>query len=314
MKTKRRGLQIMMSFAASFLVLGIIFSGCGIARSSEQGFDEKAMMEESEALVMEASEPAMDASVEYAEEEMAASEGGGVQYSDTQATEERKVIKSAYLEVEIETGKFENVIFKLTALAEQNGGFVSSTQSYSDSDGKLTSGQITIRIPHGQYNSALDMVKDMGTVTSISISGQDVTQEYVDLESRLRNLVAQEDVLLGLMEESRNVEDSLMVQRELSWVQGEVEVLKGRMNYLDNMVSFSTIDVFLFEPEPITASSGWGFLDALRRGLRGAVSVFNGFMVFLIAASPVLIAIAIILIVIWQIIKRRKRRRAKKGK
>lgn len=313
MKTKRRGLQIMMSLAASFLVFGIIFSGCSIARSSEQGFDEKAMMEESEALVMESSAPAMDVSVEYAEEEMAASEGG-VQYSDTQVTDERKVIKSAYLEIEIETGKFENVIFKLTALAEQNGGFVSSTQSYSDSDGKLTSGRITIRIPHGQYNSALNIVKDMGTVTSISISGQDVTQEYVDLESRLRNLVAQEKVLLGLMEESRNVEDSLMVQRELSWVQGEVEVLKGRMNYLDNMVSFSTIDVFIFEPEPITASSGWGFLDALRRGLRGAVSVFNWFMVFLIAASPVLVVIAIILIVIWQIIKGRKRRRAKKGK
>lgn len=314
MRSRKQSLQIIMSLVAAFLVLGIIFSGCSLARGSDQlAFEEKGFTEESEAMAVEASEPVMEMADDFAEAEMAPAEGG-VQYSDTQAPDERKVIKSAYLEIEVEKGKFENAIFKLTALAEQNGGFVSRTQSYSDSDGNLTSGSITIRIPHGQYNSALETVKNLGTVKSISISGQDVTQEYVDLESRLRNLEAQEEVLLGLMEESRNVEDSLLVQQELSWVQGEIEVLIGRINYLDNMVSFSTIDVFLFEPEPIAAPSGWGFLDSLRRGLRGAVSVFNGFMVFLIAASPVIVVIAIILIIIWQVIRARKRRIVKKGK
>ena len=315
MRIKNHSLKILLILVSIMLSLGIIFSGCSIAgRSEEASFDEKGFAGEPEVMIAESAEaPAMEMEGDFAEEEMAVRDDGA-QYSEAQAPDERKVIKSAYLEVEIEKGKFENVIFKLTALAEQNGGFVSSTQSYSDSDGNLTSGRITIRMPHAQYNSALEKVKDMGIVKSISISGQDVTQEYVDLESRLRNLEAQEEVLLVLMGESKNVEESLWVQRELSLVQGEVEVLKGRMNYLDNMVSFSTIDVFLFEPEPITTSAGWGFLDALKRGLRGAVTVFNGFMVFLIAASPVLVAIAIILIIIWQVIRARKRRRAKGGK
>ncbi len=315
MRVKRHALKIILILISTILLLGTIFSGCFIAERAEgASFEEKAYIEESDAMMSEVAEaPAMEMSGEFAEEEMAVQDDG-VQYSDTQAPDERKVIKTAYLEVEVEKGKFDNVIFKITALAEQNGGFVSSTQSYSDSDGNLTSGRITIRIPHNQYNSALEKVKNMGTVTSISISGQDVTQEYVDLESRLRNLEVQEEVLLGLMRQSKTVEDSLQVQRELSFVQGEVEVLKGRMNYLDNMVSFSTIDVFLFEPEPIAISTGWGFLDAMKRGLRGAVTVFNGFMVFLIAASPILVAIAIILIIIWQVIRARKRRRVKSGK
>ncbi len=315
MRIKNHPLKILLILASIMLSIGIIFSGCSIAgRSEGASFDEESFAGEPELMMVESAEaPAMEMEGDFAAEEMAPVDDG-VQYSDTQVTDERKVIKTAYLEVEIEKGKFENVIFKLTALAEQNGGFVSSTQSYSDSDGDLTSGRITIRIPHNQYNSALEKVKNMGTIKSISISGQDVTQEYVDLESRLRNLEAQEEVLLVLMGESKNVEESLWVQRELSLVQGEVEVLKGRMNYLDNMVSFSTIDVFLFEPEPIATSTGWGFLDALKRGLRGAVTVFNGFMVFLIAASPILVAIAIILIIIWQVIRARKRRRAKSGK
>ncbi len=237
-----------------------------------------------------------------------------VQYSDTANTIERKVIKTAYLTLEVGEGKFEKVLFDLTRLAENNGGFVSHTQSYSDADGELTSGSITIRIMHDRYNSALDLIRDMGTVESISVSGQDVTQEYTDLESRLRNLGAQEEILLDLMAQSKDVSDSIEVQRELSYVMEQIEVIKGRMNYLDNMVSFSTIEVYLHEPVPITTTTGWGFLEALKRGLRGAVTIFNGIVVFLLAVSPILVVIAIILVIIWLTIRSRRRRRARAGK
>jgi hypothetical protein len=116
------------------------------------------------------------------------------------------------------------------------------------------------------------------------------------------------------MSQSDDVGDSIEVQRELSYVMEQIEVIKGRMNYLDNLVSLSTIDVYMHEPEPITTSSGWGFLEALKRGLRGAVSVFNGILVFLIAASPIIVIIAIILVVIWLIVRSRRRRRAGKEK
>jgi hypothetical protein len=114
------------------------------------------------------------------------------------------------------------------------------------------------------------------------------------------------------MKKSTNVKDSIEVQRELSNVQGEIEVIKGRMNYLDNMVSFSTIDVSLAEPIPISSAQGGGFIDAVKRGARGALTVLKGMTVVFIVISPILVIIAIILIIIWQSIRARNRRRAAK--
>lgn len=312
MKIKGSLSKLLFILLLSIFVFGMIFTGCFRSAAEEEAvMEEAAVSREPEALVVEEAPAEMEVAEEYVAEEKVVSETD-IQYSDTQIPVDRKVIKTAYIELEVGEGKFEDTLFELTSLAEQNEGFVSSSQSYSDPDGNLTSGYITIRIPHNKYSSAIDKIKGMGTVRSISFSGQDVTQEYTDLESRLRNYQAQEEVLLDLMKQSKKVSDSIEVQRELSNVQEQIEIIKGRIKYLDEMVAFSTIDVYLYEPEPVKTAADWGFVDALKRGLRGAVSVFNGLMVFLIAASPVLVIIAIILIVIWQVIRARKRRRVKK--
>ena len=322
MNIRKISKRFLLFIILSVAVVSLALTSCGMFGQSESaGSVDNGYYEETKATGLEEA-PAM----EMVEEEIAMEMAEGVaveeesayrdeaQYSDTANTTERKVIKTAYLTLEVGEGKFEKVLFDLTRLAENNGGFVSHTQSYSDADGKLTSGSITIRIPHDKYNSALDLIKDMGTVESISISGQDVTQEYTDLESRLRNLQAQEEILLDLMAQSKDVSDSIEVQRELSYVMEQIEVIKGRMNYLDNMVSFSTIEVYLHEPEPITTTTGWGFIEALKRGLRGAVTIFNGIVIFLIAVSPILVIIAIILVVIWLIVRSRRKKRARADK
>lgn len=314
MKVQGISKKLLLFTVLSVAVASLIFTSCGIFSRSES-YDDEGYYEETKVESLQEAAPAMEVS----EGDFAAEEESvyvdDAQYSDTPNTAERKVIKTAYLSIEVGEGKFEKVLFDLTRLADNNGGFVSNTQSYSDTDGKLTSGSITIRIPHDKYNSVLDLVKDMGTVDSITVSGQDVTQEYTDLESRLRNLSAQEEILLDLMSQSKDVGDSIEVQRELSYVMEQIEIIKGRMNYLDNLVSFSTVEVYIHEPEPIiTNTSGWGFLEALKRGLRGAVTVFNGIIVFLLAASPILAIIAIIVVVVWLIIRSRRRRRANKEK
>jgi hypothetical protein len=84
------------------------------------------------------------------------------------------------------------------------------------------------------------------------------------------------------------------------------------MRYLDDMVSFSTVNVYFYEPKPISPESGMGFVEALKRGARGAISVFNSIVVALIASAPVWIIIAIIAIIIWQVTKAKRRRRAGK--
>lgn len=309
MKIKRLSYKLLVFFLAVILMAGIIFVGC--SRASRTSDAEAIIGEFAE------EEPAAEVEMEMgmAAEEVAAGESlidTTVQYGEIAVAGDRKVIKTAYIELEIEEGKFEEIMFELTSLAEQNGGFVSNSQSNSDSEGNLTGGSVTIRIPSGKYNSALDKIKEMGTLESISNSGQDITQEYVDLESRLRNYEAQEKVLLELMKQSKKVSDSIEVQKELSSVQGEIEVIKGRMRYLDDMVSFSTIDVYFHEPEPIRAGTDWGFVEALKRGLRGAVTAFNAIVMVLIASAPIWIIIVIVVIIVWQVIKARKRRRAGK--
>ena len=303
--------KLLFILVTSILISGMIFTGCFRSAAEEEAvMEEAAVSREPEALVVEEAQAEMATEEEFAEEEKITGDTEA-QYGEIPVAGDRKVIKTAYIELEIEVGEFESTMFGLTNLAEQNGGFVSNSQSYSDSEGNLTSGSVTLRIPSNKYNSALNRVKEMGTVKSTSSAGQDVTQEYTDLESRLRNYQAQEEVLLNLMKESKKVSDSLEVQRELSVVQEQIEIIKGRMQYLDDMVSFSTIDVYFHEPEPITVA-GWGFVEALKRGLRGAVNVFNGLVVAIIITAPVWILIGIILIIVWQVIKARKRRRARK--
>lgn len=318
MKIKSVLSKLLFVILGAVLITGMIFTGCKSAeqpamgeayRNSDMAIEEELAEAAPEGTGKEmAEEPAMEAP----EEESTVD--GESQYGETSVEGNRKVIKRAYIELEVESGKFQETMFELTALAEQNGGFVASSESYSDSEGNLTSGHITIRVPSNKYNSALDRVKKMGTIENISSSGQDITQEYVDLESRLKNYEAQRDALLELMEQSKKVSDSLEVRKELINVQGEIEVIKGRMNYLDDLVSFSTIDVFFHEPEPIKTASDWGFVQALKRGLRGAVTAFNWMVMALIATAPVWIIIGIVLIIVWQIIRARKRRAGKEKK
>ncbi|MFZ3106474.1 MAG: DUF4349 domain-containing protein [Candidatus Hydromicrobium sp.] len=312
MKIKGLSLKLLFILLASILISGMIFTGCSAKAAEERAAvpeGEFATANESVVAMEEEAQAEMTTEEEFAEEKVAADTE--TQYGEVPVAGDRKVIKTAYIELEIEVGKFESTMFGLTNLAEQNGGFVSNSQSYSDSEGNLTSGSVTLRIPSNKYNSALNRVKEMGTVKSTSSAGQDVTQEYTDLESRLKNYEVQEKVLRDLMKESKKVSDTLEVQIELSKVQEQIEVIKGRMQYLDELVSFSTIDVYFHEPEPITVA-GWGFVEALKRGLRGAVNVFNWLVVAIIITAPLWILIGIILIIVWQAIKARKRRRARK--
>ncbi len=312
MKIKSLSSKLFLIFLAAVLVTGIISAGCFRSAATATS-DEAEAPREMPAMEEVPAQGEMTAAEGSATlEEKAADTDNTTQYGETVIAGDRKVIKTAYIELEIEKGKFDETLFALTSLADQSGGFVSNSQSYSDSEGNLTSGYVTIRVPSNNYNSALDRIKQMGTIKSISSSGQDITQEYTDLESRLRNYQAQEDVLLELMKKSTKVSDSIEVQRELSNVQEQIEIIKGRMNYLDDMVSYSTIDVAFHEPEPITTGDGWGFVEALKRGLRGLVTVFNALVVALIATAPVWILIGIILIIVWQAIRARKRRRARR--
>ena len=136
----------------------------------------------------------------------------------------------------------------IVSIANGNGGYVVNSQKWKE--GERNIGTISIRVLAENYDKTLASLRALSiNVISESSSSQDVTQEYVDLDSRVKNLEATEAQLLKIMETATKTEDILNIQRELTNVRGEIEQIKGRMQYLERTSSTSLIDIRLSEAE-----------------------------------------------------------------
>jgi hypothetical protein len=306
---KKSLFYVLLVLAMMVFLCFVILPGCATSRNTaaEAPSGEKLSSGQQDSLTTIAAAEASAAGTAQAEASTVQDQSGS-----NLPVIQPKIIKSAAVTIEVAKGTFEESMAKVSKTADALGGYVSTTESYSDADGKLTSGRVIIRVPGENFNTAIDDIKKTGELKSISITGQDVTQEYVDLESRLKNFEAQEKILLDLMNKSTNVADSIEVQKELSNVQGEMEVIKGRMNYLDNLVGFSTVDVYIAEPAVVPPVEAGGFVNAVKRGVEGAVKVLNGLAFFLIAISPILVLAAIVLLIVWLSIRSRNKKRAQR--
>jgi hypothetical protein len=181
------------------------------------------------------------------------------------------------------------------------------SDSRSDSSGgRITGGTVTVRVPNESFSKVMAECKKIGKVKSIGEQAQDVTEEYVDLESRINNLKAQEGVYLRLMAKAQTIDEGIAVQRELSVIQEQIEQLQGRMNYLDNHVQFSTVQVTLLEPgAAVSEGGGWGFTQALADAAHGVVNGINAVIRFFgDALIYVLIAVALALLA-YLVVKKR---------
>jgi predicted negative regulator of RcsB-dependent stress response len=163
-------------------------------------------------------------------------------------TVERLVIKNASLSIVVDdpTATVRNI----TSLAEGTGGFVVSTNTYQTTFGPdataVQRANIAIRVPSAQFNSVLDQIRAMAVeVENENISGQDVTADYVDLQSRLKNLEAAEAQLQSIMEEATKTEDVLNVYNQLVYTREQIEVIKGQMKYYQEAAALSSISIEL---------------------------------------------------------------------
>jgi PKD repeat protein len=146
----------------------------------------------------------------------------------------------------------------IAKLAEDSQGFVVSSNQWKDNGALL--GTITIRVPAGEFDNAMFTLRGMADeVTSENTSAQDVTEEYTDLNSTLTNLQATEAQLLEIMKKAVTVDDILAVQNQLTNIQGQIEITKGRMKYLEQTSATSLISVSLTQSKltvNLTASNG----------------------------------------------------------
>lgn len=213
---------------------------------------------------------------------------------------ERKVISTATLTIEVISAQAAiNDIINITL---NSSGFILSS-SINDIGSSRKSGFLTARVPQDKFYPAIEKIESLGTRKLRQVSGQDVTEEFIDLGARLGNLKKQEARLLDILKMATTVKDIIEVEHELERVRGEIESLTGRMNYLNQSVEMSTITVNVMEPAPITGEE-WGISVALGDAVRGFIESIKGLIIFTGFIIPILIYAGIMIIVVLGIKKK----------
>jgi hypothetical protein len=218
-------------------------------------------------------------------------------------------------------------------MAKNMGGYLVSenmSQVYTPSGASVPQGTITIRVPADKLDSALSQIKTgVVSVQSENRSGQDVTSQYVDLQSQLTNLQKAEVDLQAIMDQAQNnpgndsttkTQDVLNVYNQIVTIRGQIEQIQGQMKYIDETTSTAAIAVTLIAEEtikPITIG-GWKPQGVARDAVQALVKFLQGFVnfviYFILLVLPILIVVfGPIALIIWGILALVKRRRAKKA-
>lgn len=208
---------------------------------------------------------------------------------------ERKEIKTGSVSLVVEDVHV--AVEKITGLAKTQEGYVVST--YVSKESRFPTASVTLRVPAAKFDVSMGELKNLGDVRNIQVQGLDVTEEYVDLEARLKNLRVTENQFAEIMKKAQKIEDILAVQAQLSQVRGEIESLEGRKKYLDQNVDYSVISVNLStsaEQLPIVdEGEQWKPLAVLKMALRGLVGLGQGLanvVIWLVVFIPVWAIIA----------------------
>lgn len=201
---------------------------------------------------------------------------------------------------------------RITAAVEQSGGYVSGSNVWRD--GEQTRGKLALRIPNAALSSTLARIRALGVrVESEAITTDEVTQEYVDLGSQLRNLEAAENELRELMTtirvNSKKASEVLEMYQELSSIRGQIEQTRGRMRYLEQMTAYATINVELV-PDAVTrpvVEAGWQPLAIAKDAARALTNVLKACAAatiwLVVYVVPVVLIVAIALLAAWRVLR-----------
>jgi hypothetical protein len=207
-----------------------------------------------------------------------------------------RVIQTASLSLSVQRGEFRRTVDRARTVALGLGGFVVSSSASQGTERRLVAGTLVVRVPERSYAQAMERLSDLGRVEAREESGQDVSQEVVDLGSRARHLEAVERQLLGLLEQADTVAAALAVQSQLNEVQLELEQARGRLRFLDDQVAFATISLDLHERRVLAAAGGgdWGIVDAWRTAGDGFVTVVGWIFVAAATIAPLVVLLGLL--------------------
>ena len=311
-----------------FLYFGLValtvLSACGGAHATEA----PAYVEDASSPQKEFS-PGRDSAGAPAEQEVvnsAGSGGEGMQYttlpeiSPVQGVNpDRLIIKNAEISILVESSDV--AIDRLTQVVSDVNGYIISSrvwyETYDEENYKYAS--VTIGVPVDRFELAMRRARGLAIrVMDENASGQDVTEQYVDLESRLTNLEVTRDRVQSFLEEAKSVEEALLINQELATIEAQIEEVKGRLNYLSDRAAFSTITITIspdlpkIEPTPTPVPKPWTPADTLGDATKTLVKSYQGIVEvaiwLFVAVLPVLVPPALI---VWLLVKLLRRKPTK---
>ncbi|HOG46120.1 MAG TPA: DUF4349 domain-containing protein [Anaerolineae bacterium] len=296
--------RLLRSLPIAALLLALLVAGCAAqrAKTNEASYDSAR-----------APRPAAMATAAPAMPQAAPAPASGEALKAIEA--ERKIILTANLSLTVR--ETEQTVATIKDMVVARGGFVSSSSVWRQDN--ILRGGMVVRVPAEQMEAFLAEVKKLAVqVNSEQSGGQDVTEEYIDIEAQLKNLEATEtelrELLTTVREKTGKAEDIMAIYRELTNVRGDIERIKGRMQYIDRSVQLATVSLDLSEraPEPI-GQPGWQPLQTVRRALNGLVETSK----FLVDALIYIVLLVVPLLavpafVIWLLLHLLRRRGEKK--
>ncbi|MEI7750593.1 MAG: DUF4349 domain-containing protein [Candidatus Omnitrophota bacterium] len=203
----------------------------------------------------------------------------------------RKLIKNAFLRLEVkDCARIRDAI--VTLVGKKNG-IVMNAQLDQD-EGASKNGTVIFKIEPKELEVVLADVKRLGKVKSESVTVEDVTEAYVDLQARLRNLIKVRDRFVNILDDkAKQVKDIVEIERELARVGGEIEALEGRLKYLDSQIDLSTVTVNFYEIRVKVLGSldlGRKFREAMRTAVEAGINVVYAIIVIIGMAFPFVVA------------------------
>jgi hypothetical protein len=210
---------------------------------------------------------------------------------------------------------FEETLQNIEEQVIKFGGYISESNVTKDGVEQV-SGQITVRIPQKNFQAFLhDAEGQAAEVLQRNITGTDVTEEYVDLDSRLKAKRVVEERLTTFMQSAQKTEDLLKISADLAAVQEEIETILGRMKYLENQTSLSTVHLSLFEKKVIVPNlddedlNTW---DKTKKQFMNSTNMLlaaiSGLFVFIVGNMPILIILAGAVVFIYLYFKKVRNR------
>lgn len=217
---------------------------------------------------------------------------------DQSVSVERKIIKEGSIRFEtssvIETQK------EIRKIVAELGGYIGNENS-NNYEG-IIEYSLTARVPEDKFNTLIDKVSSLAEkVESKNINSSDVTEEFIDVEARIKTKKELEARYKEILKKANRVDEILNIEREMGNLRAEIESLEGRMNYLKNRISLSTLNITFYEK----VSAPFGFFSKVKQALHNGWQALLWFIIILISLWPFIL---LILIVLFIILKFRKKK------